>query len=514
MDLLKLQNGSDVRGVALDGVPGEAVNLTPEVAGSIAVAFAAWLSARTGKDLRDLKISLGRDPRLSGEALARGITDALLAHGVEVWDYGLASTPAMFMSTLLEGMDGAVMITASHLPFNRNGMKFFSRSGGLEKSDIRTILEQAGDRSSSSGEKGHLHHKDFLKEYAAYLIEYIRRQAADPDDPAHPLRGTRILVDAGNGSGGFFAGVLEALGADTGGSLFLDPDGHFPNHAPNPEDPQAMEALAAAVREQGADMGIIFDTDVDRAALIGHDGSSINRNALIALVSAVVLEQYPGTWIVTDSITSEGLTSFIEEHLGGHHHRFKRGYRNVINEAIRLNEEGKECHLAIETSGHAAMKENYWLDDGAYLVSFLLAKMARMRRAGEPLEALIAPLQHPVEAQELRIRILAADFAAYGQQVLDDLRDYVREEEGWSLVEPNYEGVRVSCDADHGDGWFLLRLSLHDPVLPLNAESNSSGGVRMMIEKLNQFLSRYDQLDRSKVEKYLKDERSRKTANL
>ena len=508
MDLLKLQNGSDVRGVAMEGVPGEEVTLTPAIAGRIAGAFARWLSEQTGKETEDLKISLGRDPRLSGEALARGIVEALVALGAEVWDYGLSSTPAMFMSTLLDGMDGAVMITASHLPFNRNGMKFFSRRGGLEKSDIRTILEgAAGFSLPSGGKKGHLHTKDFLKEYAVWLTEYIRRGAADPDDPAHPLRGTRILVDAGNGSGGFFAGVLEALGADTSGSLFLDPDGRFPNHAPNPEDAQALEALSAAVREQGADLGIIFDTDVDRAALIGRDGSSINRNTLIALVSAVVLEQYPGTWIVTDSITSEGLTRFIEQQLGGHHHRFKRGYRNVINEAIRLNEEGRECHLAIETSGHAAMKENHWLDDGAFLVSFLLTRMARMRREGQPLEALMATLQHPLEEQELRIRILTGDFAAYGQQVLDDLRDYVRKAEGWSLVEPNYEGVRVSCDAAHGDGWFLLRLSLHDPVLPLNAESNSPGGVHTMIEKLNAFLSRYDRLDRSKVETFLKDER-------
>ncbi len=504
MDLLKLQNGSDIRGVALEGVPGETVNLTPDISGRIALAFARWLSERTGRPVAGLKISLGRDPRLSGEALAGGIAAGLLAGGVEVWDYGLASTPAMFMSTLLDGMDGAIMITASHLPYNRNGMKFFSRDGGLEKSDIRIILEQAQETVlPGEGGGGEVRRKDFLKVYAAYLADQIRRRADDPEDPDRPLRGTRILVDAGNGSGGFYAGgVLETLGADTRGSLFLDPDGRFPNHAPNPEDGEALKALSAAVREQGADLGIIFDTDVDRAALIGRDGSPINRNALIALVADVVLEQYPGTWIVTDSITSEGLTEFIEQH-GGHHHRFKRGYRNVINEAIWLNETGKECHLAIETSGHAAMKENYWLDDGAYLVSFLLTKMARLRREGKHLEELIASLKHPLESQELRIKILTEDFKTYGQQVLDDLQAFVQQEEGWSLTEPNYEGVRVRCDAARGDGWLLLRLSLHDPVLPLNAESNSPGGVKKMIEKLNLFLSRYDELDRSKVEKYL-----------
>ncbi len=503
-DLLKLQNGSDVRGVALEGVAGEEVNLTPSVAGRIASSFVTWLAERHGKDAAALRVAVGRDPRLSGEALAEGVAAALQERGVEVWDYGLCSTPAMFMSTLLDNMDGAIMITASHLPWNRNGMKFFSPRGGLEKQDIRQILERAATLPPLSGKATGVPRKDFLSEYAAWLAHYIREASGGGE---RPLEGTRILVDAGNGSGGFFATqVLVPLGANVAGSLFLEPDGRFPNHPPNPEDPKALQALAAAVKEQEADLGIIFDTDVDRAALIGRGGTPINRNALIALVAAVVLEKYPGSWIVTDSITSNGLTTFIEEVLGGHHHRFKRGYRNVINEAIRLDSEGKECHLAMETSGHAAMKENHWLDDGAYLVSFLLTRMAGLRREGRSLEDLIAALRHPLEEKELRIRILAEDFAEYGQQVLDDLKAFAAGREGWSLVEPNYEGVRVQCDAGHGDGWFLLRLSLHDPVLPLNVESDRAGGVKTIVQQLNTFLSRYDRLDRSRVEAFLNDE--------
>ena len=507
MDLLKLQNGSDIRGVALPGVPGEEVNLTGEAVRRITRSFVQWLVAKTGRAAKALKVSVGRDPRLSGPTLASAALDALQTAGCEAWDYGLASTPAMFMSTILEKMDGAIMITASHLPFNRNGMKFFYEKGGLEKTDIREILEQARDMEIPAGERaGKVYKKDFLKDYARYLTDYIRRAADDPEDIDHPLRGSRILVDAGNGSGGFFAAqVLEKLGANTTGSLFLEPDGHFPNHAPNPEDSNALEALSAAVRKYQADLGIIFDTDVDRAALIGRDGSSVNRNVLIALVVAVVLERYPGTWIVTDSITSDGLTDFIEKKLGGKHHRFKRGYRNVINEAIRLNKKGKECHLAIETSGHAALRENYWLDDGAYLVSFLLAKMAHLQRNKKSLEDLIRELQHPLEEKEFRIRVLTEDFASYGQQVLDNLVVFAGKQEGWQVVTPNYEGVRVACDPDHGDGWFLLRLSLHDPVLPLNAESNHTGGVRKMIGKLNGFLANYDALDKSKLDEYLKE---------
>lgn len=124
-------------------------------------------------------------------------------------------------------------------------------------------------------------------------------------------RGWKIVVDAGNGSGGFFADLLEDLGADVSGSQFLEPNGTFPNHVPNPEDPTAMESAARAVRSANADLGIVFDTDVDRSAVVAADGSEVNRNRLIAALSAIVLEEHPGSTIVTDSVTSTGLAKFI-----------------------------------------------------------------------------------------------------------------------------------------------------------------------------------------------------------
>lgn len=188
----------------------------------------------------------------------------------------------------------------------------------------------------------------------------------------------KIIVDAGNGSGGFYAEkVLKNLGADVEGSQFLDPDGMFPNHIPNPENKEAMDSISKATVNSNADLGIIFDTDVDRAAIVDSKGMEINKNSLIALISNIVLRENPGSTIVTDSVTSIGLNEYISEH-GGVHHRFKRGYKNVINEAIRLNNEGISAPLAIETSGHAALKENYFLDDGAYLVSKIIINAAKM----------------------------------------------------------------------------------------------------------------------------------------
>jgi phosphomannomutase len=243
------------------------------------------------------------------------------------------------------------------------------------------------------------------------------------------------------------------------------------------------------VAANGADFGIIFDTDVDRAAAVDAGGQVLNRNRLIALISAIVLREHPGSTIVTDSITSDGLTRFIEQELQGKHHRFKRGYKNAIDEAIRLNQAGEESWLAIETSGHGAMRENYFLDDGAYLVSKLLIELARARRAGRSLMDSIAALQEPAESREIRLKIGAADFKAYGEEAIEQLRGFVAKQPDWSIAPNNYEGIRVACSSPEEDGWFLLRLSLHDPVLPLNIESNVAGGVGKISARLSDFLN-------------------------
>ncbi len=500
MDYKKLQNGSDIRGVALEGIEGQHINLTEQACRDIGRGFALWLVKRTDK--KNVRVAVGRDSRLSGETLCSWICSAMVEQGLQVTDFGMASTPAMFMATVTPGyaFDGTVMITASHLPFNRNGFKFFTEKGGLEKEDIKQILAYAEGSESTGLEAGTLDSGAFMNVYGKILADKIR-SATGLDKP---LEGFRIVVDAGNGAGGFYVDkVLKPLGANTDGSRYLEPDGSFPNHIPNPEDKTAMQSITDAVKETKADLGIIFDTDVDRAGAVLCDGSELNRNRIIAMLAAILLREHPGTTIVTDSITSTGLAKFIAEK-GGVHHRFKRGYRNVINESIRLNNAGQDSQLAIETSGHGALKENYFLDDGAYLVTKLLIELARGKKEGYTLESLIATLEEPAESLEFRMNILLEDFKPYGQQVIDELTAYASQQPGWSLAPSNFEGVRVNLDANHGDGWFLLRLSLHDPLLPLNIESNSVGGAKKIATELSKFIANYDKLDAQKLMQFVK----------
>ena len=293
----KLQNGSDVRGVALEGVEGEPVTLTSDIARTIGYAFSQWLENKLGK--AELKVAVGHDSRLSSEAIKTAVFQGLEQGGCAVFDCGLASTPAMFMSTVFDnhGYDGSIMLTASHLPFNRNGMKFFIREGGLGKEDITEILSiatEAGDVEAA--ELVSTSKVSLMDDYSNHLVRIIRDGAGSE----RPLEGLKIVVDAGNGAGGFFVEkVLNPLGADTSGSQFLDPDGSFPNHIPNPEDKEAMEAIIAAVKDNNADFGIIFDTDVDRAGAVDKNGKPINRNRFIALMATIVLGEHPASTIVT-----------------------------------------------------------------------------------------------------------------------------------------------------------------------------------------------------------------------
>ncbi len=486
-ELKKLKSGTDIRGVAVGGdLP---VNLTDEAVGLIVKAFIKWLSLKTGKSR--FKIAIGNDSRISADRIVKRATAAINSSGCDALYTGLSSTPSMFI--LLKragwGVDASVMVTASHMPYDRNGLKFFTPDGGLDGKDVEEILHIAANGEFLSG-KGKYEEKSFMDEYSRILVETVESACGKL-----PLKGKKIIVDAGNGAGGFFAEkVLTPLGADVDGSQFLEPDGRFPNHIPNPEDKVAIESISAAVLREKADLGIIFDTDVDRAACVDCDGGEINRNALIALVAAILLKDKPGT-IVTDSVTSDGLAEFIES-LGGKHLRFKRGYKNVIDKCKELNESGEYSPLAIETSGHAAFKDNYYLDDGAYLITQILISLALQAREGKSLTSLISGLKRPVEENEVRITFNnnSFDFKSEGAAVIDALKIIAAKDENMILSPVNFEGVRINFK-DGAGGWLLVRMSVHDPVMPINFESNYVGGNKIMATKLLKILAAYNFLE-------------------
>ena len=238
--------------------------------------------------------------------------------------------------------------------------------------------------------------------------------------------------------------------------------------------------------------------------------------------------------MVTDSVTGDCLTDFLENNLGLKHCRYKRGYRNVINKAIELNKEGFDCPLAIETSGHAAARENYFLDDGAYLASCIVVEAASQARAGKGISELIAGLRVPAASLEYRIPLRGKEPPAQpnpaqtkasgapaavttaaeerlnlgmgkeppaqpnpiplADRILADFEEHARAS-GIEVAEPNYEGVRLKFNTTQGDGWCLLRKSLHDPIMPLNIQSEQAGGELKIRDFVFDFLKHYDGVD-------------------
>lgn len=494
----KLKSGTDIRGraIASDGAPAL---LTEKAVVDLACAFALWISRRT--DSARCKLAIGRDSRITGAAFEIAIINALRYAGLEIYDCGMFSTPAAFLTTQFPSMkaDGSIMITASHHPSDINGLKFFTPEGGVNSEQLCEIiaLAEKGEKLPVSASSAVVR-RDFLRLYCDAISDMMRKGTG----LFMPFRGMKIAVDAGHGAGGFFATrILKPLGADISPSQFLEPDGTFPAHPPNPENKEAMESLKNRVLETDSDIGIIFDADADRCAVVAADGTEINRCALIALASAMILPEHEGATIVTDSVTTEGLRKFIETH-GGVQKRFKRGYRNVIDEAKRLCAMGVDAPLAIESSGHVAFAEHYFLDDGAYFIAKILVAFANLRKRGGKLTDLISGLETPVEEGDIRLSFVTEGWRELADKIMTRLNGL--SERLLKLSSDNYEGVRAYVS--HADGYFIVRTSVHDPVLPIYIESNKPGGVKSIARFLYSFLNGFEGLDCTPLAEFIGDD--------
>ena len=501
-DYCKLKSGTDIRGKAM----GDDAVLTADAVRDFARAFALWLTKRTGKER--CKIAIGRDSRLTGGMFADAVISALRPAGQDIIDCGLFSTPAAYTVTQLPSVmaDGSIMITASHHPKEINGLKFFTADGGVNSAELDEIISLAEAGESIGGEAhSTVVRRECLRLYSNMLADVIRKGTG----LYLPLKNMKIAVDAGHGAGGFFAtNVLAPLGADVSCSQFLTPDGNFPAHSPNPENKEAMDSLRTRVLSTGADLGVIFDADVDRCAIVAHDGTEINRCSLIALASAVVLSETPGATIVTDSVTTEGLRAFIESK-GGVKLRFKRGYRNVIDEAKRLNDMGIDAPLAIESSGHAAFREHYFLDDGAYFITKILVVMSALRRKKQNLTDLIADLHKPLEEADIRLKFTDDGWRGTAEKIVSRLT--ALSERLLTVSNDNYEGVRAYLN--NADGYFIVRTSVHDPVLPIYIEADKRGGTLKIAKFLYSFLSGFRGLDCAPLTEFIADGEAQREAD-
>ena len=297
----------------------------------------------------------------------------------------------------------------------------------------------------------------------------------------------------------------------------IEPDSEFPNGVPNPEDKEMVKQTISRCEEVNADIGIMLDTDADRCGFVipGTTDQSqgicqnyepLNRNRLIALLSVIFSSSSPGCSIVTDSVTSEGLTTFLEENLGLKHVRYLKGYANVINKAKELTSARKEnAEMAIETSGHCAMHENGYLDDGTYTAVKVIGLLARMKRSQHltglsssklTLLDLIKDLKEMDIVDELRMNVKDGSIASTTtlfDLICDELTNLSNLNElSWEIDRDNLEGIRIRTILTDG-GFFMLRKSLHDPIISLQIEAANVEQCRSeIIAPLREVLSRME----------------------
>ena len=429
-DLSTIIKAYDVRGVVPD-------DFDAEIAYAIGGAFARVAKAQAS----DVKsIVLAYDMRPSSPELSQAFADGVLAQGLDVVFAGLGSTDMLYFASGHLDMPGA-MFTASHNPAKYNGIKLcyagaapVGQDSGLR--EIRAMAEEGVP--SYDGARGTSSERDVLAEYAAYLNTLV------------PLGGSRrlkVVVDAGNGMGGYTVPVvLRGLPFDVD-ELYFELDGNFPNHEANPLDPKNLVDLQARVVEVGADIGLAFDGDADRVFVIDENGDAVTPSAVTALVAVRELAKAPGASIIHNLITSKGVPEIVTEH-GGVPVRSRVGHSFIKGEMAVTG-----AVFGGEHSAHYYFKDFWKADTGMLAAMHVLAALGEQDK---PLSELTAAYSRYVASGEIN-------------STVDDAPAKVAEIEGLyaKYAIDHLDGLTV----DGGDWWFNVRASNTEPLLRLNVEA-------------------------------------------
>ncbi len=406
-------------------------------------------------------ITVGRDCRLSSDRLFHLLLEGLLPGGIDAVDIGVVPTPLLYFSVLQWNMDGGVMITGSHNAAEYNGFKLGvgpSTIFGDDIQEVRRIIERR-DFTTGTG-RGTISARPVLPDYS----DYIRRNFSFS-------RSFKVAVDAGNGCGGAVAvPLMRELGLDIV-ELFIDMDGRFPNHHPDPTVEANMQHLIAAVRANKAAVGIAYDGDADRIGAIDERGKIVWGDELMVLFSRAILKERPGSTVIGDVKCSKRMYDDIKRH-GGRPIMWKTGHSLIKS---KLKEE--HAALAGEMSGHMFFADRYLGFDDAIYASFRLLEI--IDREGRGIGELLSDL--PPTCATPEIRVDCPDEEKF--EIAGKLADYFRSH--YDVTE--IDGVRVNFE----NGWGLVRASNTQPALVLRFEATDEAGlseIRSLFEsKLKEF---------------------------
>jgi phosphomannomutase/phosphoglucomutase len=439
---------------------GDDAPLTPDMARLIGRAFGTYLQRAEGKQ----SAVVGRDNRLSSPVLAQAAIEGLRESGVSVTDIGLVSTPVVYFYAVTLQDIGGMMITGSHLKPDQNGFKTSVGARNLWGDQIQMLLQsiEADNFEQGAGE---------LETIADVLVRYIADIASRIVVGGGLSRRLRVVVDAGNGTGGLIGPELfRRLGCEVV-ELFCEPDGTYPNHQPDPQVPENMQALAAKVLEVGADVGIAFDGDADRMGAVDELGNMIAADRLLALLARDMLSRNPGASFVADVLSSQVLFDEVAK-AGGVPVVWASGHSLVKSKMAGIG-----ALLGGEMSGHIFLAEDYYGFDDAFLAAGRLLRL--IAQSGQTLSQLNASMPTLYSTRE------------YRPHCPDDLKQTVIDSVGQALAGKgeiiSVDGIRVQFER----GWGLLRASNTEPVLSLRFEGETEADAlaykQMFADALRQF---------------------------
>lgn len=447
-DLNQIIKAYDVRGTYPD-------QLDAVLAREVGVAFVKVLGIAAA-DGGPGAVVVGRDMRPSGPELVAAFADGVMSQGVDVIEIGLASTDALYFASGHLGLPGA-MFTASHNPAQYNGIKL-CRAGaapvGQESglAEIKQLIAE-GWQSDYSGPRGSSSEQDLVEAYADYLHRLVNLEQ---------IRPLKVVVDAGNGMGGFTVPtVLSGLPLEVV-PLYFELDGTFPNHEANPIDPENLRDLQAEVIKAGADIGLAFDGDADRCFVVDENGAIVSPSTLTALIAERELAKHPGSTIIHNLITSRTVREVVEE-CGGKAVRTRVGHSFIKATMAETN-----AVFGGEHSGHFYFRDFWRADSGMLAALHALAALGETPE-GTPLSSVLKKYQRYVESGEINSKVENAG------EIMAILRDTYSGKEGVELDE--LDGLTVSGP----DWWFNVRASNTEPLLRLNVEARTPEQVQGIV---------------------------------
>lgn len=448
-------NKSILRKYDIRGIVGD--TLFPKDAYVVGLCFGTIIRDRGGS-----RVSVGRDGRLSSPDLSLSLIKGLVDCGVEVFNIGVVPTPVTYFSEHLLATDGTIMITGSHNPIDHNGFKMTVKKRSFYGDDIENFAKLANAGIFASG-KGTAHNVDISEDYLNYILSDFTTHYGNQ----RPLK---VAWDAGNGVTGE---ILKKLVARLPGehiTMFTDIDGTFPNHHPDPVDPENLVTLRKTVLSEKCDLGIAFDGDGDRVGIIDDKGNIVWGDQQLILYSEEILKSNPGAKIIADVKASQVFFDEVKR-LGGTPIMWRTGHSFIKQ---RMLETG--ALLAGEMSGHIFFKDRYYgFDDALYAATRAIGIVSTMN---QPLSTWFEKLPKPLNTPELRI-------TCSDEEKFQIVQNVVAQVKASNDKYVDIDGIRVSKQ----NGWWLLRASNTGDHVIARIEADNQDDLNFLKEDLSQKLS-------------------------